>query len=163
LTDPSIEVLEISVRDKKENRVLGTTKIELDDLFDYVKVEKWYCLDESRGELLVGLTIGPTFSRVSSSTSSSARNQGDGSNTNRAPPANQSNVPSSAQPKGSASNQPSSIVPNAAVSKMSLDTDEDKKSGLLLGNRRVGSPRQASASDSSLIQTKKPFDSLPKK
>lgn len=47
VSDPSTDMLRVTVKDTSSDRILGKTKIVLSDLYEYVPSEKWYTLKEA--------------------------------------------------------------------------------------------------------------------
>jgi hypothetical protein len=173
--DPSVEFLEVSVRDKKQNRLLGKTKIDLEELFDYVKVEKWYRLEGNRGELLIGLTIGPTFVSTPSSKARSRTNKVSDTNkqSTNVPQAKVStSTPSENSNNNNAANANTGVNANTVnIAKTTNTTDNPKpislhirnytntsnpeRPNLWLGSRRADySSRQPRATDSAVMCNK---------
>jgi hypothetical protein len=66
VSDPSTDMLRVTVKDTSSDRILGKTKIVLSDLYEYVPSEKWYTLKEAvnierPGEISLCLTLGEGF------------------------------------------------------------------------------------------------------
>lgn len=65
--NPYEQTLQIEVRDKSNDECLGLVQIPLADFYDYVENVSWRQLqvnNQNRGELLVGITIGPSFTNA---------------------------------------------------------------------------------------------------
>jgi len=61
--DPVRQTLNVKVKDGKTNTILGSVDVSLINLYDYVEKVKWHKLQSSssHGEILIGLTVGPSF------------------------------------------------------------------------------------------------------
>jgi hypothetical protein len=65
--NPYEQSLQIEVRDKSNDECLGLVQISLNDFYDYVENVGWRQLtvnNQNRGELLVGITLGPSFANT---------------------------------------------------------------------------------------------------